>query len=69
MVTQEHHHRDEERDAERGPDQLGGRRLVLRRLQVEPVDQYEAHAVEQHGDGQQQRIGVRGAEADGEMGE
>ena len=39
------------------------------RLQVEPVDQHQAEAVEQDGDGQQQRIGVRGAQAHREMGE
>ena len=36
-------------------------------LQVEPVDQDQAEAVEQHADGQQQRVGVGGAQAHRDM--
>lgn len=67
VVAQQHHHRDEEPDADRRPHQLGGRGMVGRGLQIESEDQHQPEPVEQHGGGQQQRIGVRGAKADGEM--
>ncbi len=66
MVAQQDDHADEERDAEGGPDELGGGRLVPGGLQVEAVDEDQAEAVEEDRDGQDQRVGVRGAEADGE---
>lgn len=69
MVAQQHDDGDEEGDPERRPDQLCRRRPVARGLQVETVDQHQAQSVEQDGDGQQQRIGERGAEADREVGE
>jgi hypothetical protein len=52
MVAQHKHDHDEQRHAQRGPDELGGCRVIARCLQVEPVDQDEAEAVEQHADRQ-----------------
>ncbi|BAU86033.1 hypothetical protein SLA_5151 [Streptomyces laurentii] len=69
MVADQQDDHDEQTDAQRRPHQLGRRRLVVRGLQVEPVDQGQAEAVEQDGDRQEQRIGVRGAQPDRDMGE
>lgn len=69
VVAQQGHDRDEQRHPERRPVQLRGRRQVGRGLQVEPVDQHQAKTVEEHGDRQQQRIGVRRPQTHHQMGQ
>jgi hypothetical protein len=67
VVAQQQDDQDEQRHAESRPDQLGRCRPVARGLQVQPVDEHQAEPVEQHADGQEERVGVRRSQAYGQM--
>lgn len=69
VVAQQRHHEHEEHHPERGPAQLLAGGGVRGGGGVEALDEDEAEAVEQDGDREQQRIGVRGEQADGQVGD
>ena len=69
VIAQQQDDQDEQRHAQRRPHQLGGCRPVARGLQVEPVDQHQPQPVQQHPDGQEQGVGVRGPQAYGQVGQ
>lgn len=67
MVAQPGHDQDEEGHPEGRPAQLGARAALAGGGEVEPLDQDQAEAVEQHGDREQEGVRVRGPEAHGEV--
>lgn len=67
MVAQQDDDEDEEGHAQGGPAQLVPGGEMGGGGDVEALDEDEAEAVEQDGDGKDERVGVRGPEADGEV--
>lgn len=67
VVAQPGHDQDEEGHPEGRPAQLGARAALAGGGEVEPLDQDQAEAVEQHGDREQEGVRVRGPEAHGEV--